>query len=779
VNEVAAPRSLPAARREQGRATPASLAAPDGDRFVPTVVGLVALLAVYASWQLFGWGPAGDRSLIGDVFFYPVSAAATVLAWRASRRCAGWPRLRRSWRLLALGAAAYLVGDVAQTVYEVAGRKPYPSAADAFYVLFYPLVLGGLLSFPTVRRDAAERFRLGLDLAVVALAGAGTVVYVVLGPAATAAGQSQLQTAFSIAYPAGDMLLLVGLGSVLLRGSAPSAHRSLQLMALGLLFYVAADLIYGYMTLHAGYAGGDPVDSLWMIGIALTGVAAAAQRPAAQPGPVLPVREQVAWLPYPVAAAGLTLLVYSTRHDSFFSALATNLILVAGGAVTLRQYLARRDLLGAQRQLRHEALHDALTGLPNRVLVLDRAEQMLARARRRQGQAAALFLDVDGFKDINDTYGHSVGDDLLQAVAGRLAAAVREADTVGRLGGDEFVILLDSPGVSVNPVDVAERLLAVLREPLDLNHGTGRTVTLTASIGVATDPQASAEELLRDADIALHAAKEAGRDCARLFESIMHTAAEDHLNLLVDLRAAVEEEAFALAYQPTFDLESRIVTGVEALIRWNHPQRGAIPPNAFVPLAEQTGLIVPIGRWVLREACARAAEWRRRGHMVGISVNVSGRQLDHPHFLEHVRAALDESGLDATALTLEITETTLMHDADAARHLLGDIKKLGVRIAIDDFGTGYSSLAYLRQFPVDALKIDRSFISGIASSNGSGALIHTLVQLGKTLGLETVGEGIEDEAQLQRLQREQCDQGQGFLLARPLDLDRLHRFLET
>ncbi len=781
MNEIAVPRRLPGRARPAGRRAISTLADSATNRLVQVSVALGGLLAVYASWQLLHWGPTGARSLIGDVFFYPVSAAAAVLAWRASARCAAWPRLRRSWRLLALGAGAYLLGDVAQTVYELVGRKPYPSIADGLYLAFYPLALAGLLSFPTMRRDRRERLRVGLDLAVVALAGSGAVVYVVLGPTAVAGGESPLQTLFSIAYPVGDMLLLVGLASVILRGSAPSAHRALHLMAAGLSVYVVADLVYGYMTLHSGYQGGDPVDALWMIAIALTAIAAAAQRPVDRAEPLRPAHERVAWLPYPAAGIGLTSLVYADRHTEFFA--GTMMIVVAGGLVALRQYLAQRDLLGAQRQLRHEALHDALTGLPNRVLVLDRAEQMLVRSQRGQGQVAALFLDLDGFKDINDTYGHSTGDRLLQTVAGRLASVVRGADTVGRLGGDEFVVLLDSPGRWANPADVAERLLAVLHEPIALGGGTngqnGRTVALTASIGIATGPRASAEELLRDADIALYAAKEAGRNRALVFESSMHELAEDHLNLLIDLRAAVEQEAFTLAYQPIFDLGSRRVTGVEALARWDHRERGPIPPDVFIPLAEQTGLIVAIGRWVLAEACASAAEWRRRGHEAGISVNVSGRQLDHPGFLGHVQEALTGSGLPPDLLTLEITETTLMQDADSARRTLGAIKALGVRIAIDDFGTGYSSLAYLRQFPVDALKIDRSFISGIAASTESGALIHTLVQLGKTLGLETLGEGIEDESQFEQLQREQCDQGQGFLLARPLDLAQLERFLET
>jgi EAL domain-containing protein (putative c-di-GMP-specific phosphodiesterase class I) len=291
--------------------------------------------------------------------------------------------------------------------------------------------------------------------------------------------------------------------------------------------------------------------------------------------------------------------------------------------------------------------------------------------------------------------------------------------------------------------------------------------------------RASAAELLRDADVALYEAKAAGRSCYMLFQSSMQTAAQDRLTLEMDLAEALERRQLFLCYQPTFDLQSEKVIGVEALIRWRHPTRGVIPPIEFIPVAEESGLIVPIGRWVLQEACRQAAIWYEHGHRIGMSVNVSGRQLDDDELVEDVRGALQESGLDPMTLTLEITETALMRDADATARRLHSLKDLSVRIAIDDFGTGYSSLAYLRQFPVDALKIDRSFISGIAGSKASASLIHTLVQLGKTLDIETLAEGIEEQSQLETLQREHCDHGQGFLFSRPLDVDAVEQFLKA
>ncbi len=430
-------------------------------------------------------------------------------------------------------------------------------------------------------------------------------------------------------------------------------------------------------------------------------------------------------------------------------------------------------------ELRHQALHDALTGLPNRVLALDRAEQMLSRARRQHVAVAALYIDIDGFKQVNDTFGHAVGDELLRIVAGRLDDVVREGDTAARLGGDEFVVLVEGSDLDAGPELVAERIMEVLRQPYVLGDGVGRPLALTASIGIAVGERGNADELLRDADLALYEAKAANRDCYVLFESEMQAAAEDRLTLQMDLADALEHDQLFLLYQPLFDLSSERMIGVEALIRWRHPTRGIVPPDEFIPLAEESGLIVPIGKWVLQEACRQASSWRGQGHELVMSVNVSARQLDADGLIEEVREVLDTNDLEPSLLTLEVTETALMRDPAATAKRLRALKGLGVRIAIDDFGTGYSSLAYLRQFPADSLKIDRSFINDIADSDQSTALIHTFVQLGKTLHLQTLAEGIEERSQLRALQHEDCDLGQGFLFSRPLEADAIEELLDS
>jgi diguanylate cyclase (GGDEF)-like protein len=428
-------------------------------------------------------------------------------------------------------------------------------------------------------------------------------------------------------------------------------------------------------------------------------------------------------------------------------------------------------------QIRFQSVHDALTGLPNRALILDRTERMLARSRRTHVPVAALFIDLDGFKEVNDTLGHGFGDQLLQAVATRLALTLRESDSIGRLGGDEFVVLVDGTTMDAGPELVAERLLAVLREPFALEGLPNGPLTLTASIGIAVGTRPSPTELLRDADIALYQAKAAGRDCYVVFSPQMHAAVSSRLLLETDLRDALSHHQYFLVYQPIFNLASGETNGVEALLRWRHPVRGVVQPDDFIPVLEVSGMITDVGRWVLEEACRQGARWHALGYQLDVSVNVSARQLETDCLIDDVANALESSGFDAHSLIVEITETAIMKNMAAVVPRLSALKATGIRVAIDDFGTGYSSLAYLQQFPVDTLKIDRSFISAMADSPESAALIHTLVQLGKALGLETLAEGIEESAQYSQLERENCDSGQGYIFARPLEADAVLEFL--
>jgi diguanylate cyclase (GGDEF)-like protein/PAS domain S-box-containing protein len=437
---------------------------------------------------------------------------------------------------------------------------------------------------------------------------------------------------------------------------------------------------------------------------------------------------------------------------------------VAGYVANVRDITERKL---AEDLLAHQALHDPLTGLPNRTLILDRAEQMIARARREHEPVAALFIDLDDFKNVNDTFGHKTGDAILREVANRLSSALRASDTVGRLGGDEFVVLVEGTSSASRPEFMAGRLQLVLREPFRIPGFEG-TVTLSASVGVATGDRESAQNLLRDADVALYQAKSLGKDGCVTFEPGMQAVVAGRLELEMELHSALDNRQFYLVYQPIIDLEDLTPCGVEALLRWHHPTRLVVMPDEFIPLLEESGLILEVGRWVLSEACRQAAAWHRKGMSLTVSVNTSIRQLEADIFVTDVRQALTESGLLPHLLVIELTETAIMRDPESVVHRLRALKQLGVQIAVDDFGTGYSSLAYLQEFPIDSLKIDRSFVAALTHSSESSALIHTLVELGRAIGLETIAEGIEDESQLYKLQDELCNRGQGYLFSRPM-----------
>jgi diguanylate cyclase (GGDEF)-like protein len=367
------------------------------------------------------------------------------------------------------------------------------------------------------------------------------------------------------------------------------------------------------------------------------------------------------------------------------------------------------------------------------VLVLDRIDRLLAHSRRHGTTGAVLFVDLDEFKNVNDTLGHDAGDRLLMAVTDRFQNTLRDADTIGRMGGDEFVVLLDGASLAVAPELVAERLLEVMRQPFELD-GRSMPLIINTSIGIAMGDRATAGELLRDADVALYQAKAKGKNRYEIFYPEMQTDISRRIELEFDLRGALNDDQFRLVYQPIYNLDQLTIVGVEALLRWQHPDRGTVGPDEFIPILEQTGQIRDVGGWVLDQACRQMATWHARGNPLDLSVNVSGRQLDDDGIVEQIRHALHTSSLPASALIIEVTETALMRNADETAIRLHAIKQLGLRIAVDDFGTGYSSLAYLQRLPVDCLKIDRSFTDAISTSPESKALIGTSSNSAKTLG---------------------------------------------
>ena len=426
------------------------------------------------------------------------------------------------------------------------------------------------------------------------------------------------------------------------------------------------------------------------------------------------------------------------------------------------------QLTRLKEELRHQAFHDQLTKLPNRTLFTERVAYALERQNRANQSLAVLFLDLDDFKTINDSLGHPAGDQVLTTVAERIRHCLRPSDTVARLGGDEFAILLDDMSSPTDALMAADRIIKALDNPAYVD---GREVSIRASLGITLDTHGEeADTLLRNADVAMYMAKRRGKGRYQVFESSMHIEMVERLELTAHLARAVEQREFVLEYQPIVNLETHSIEGVEALVRWRHPTKGLLSPSEFIPAAEDTGLIVPLGWAILREACARAAGWQVPGHPpLAVSVNLSPKQLTDPNLVREVERSLLASGLDPSCLILEITEDVLMHETEATLQTLRELKRLGVRLAIDDFGTGYSSLSYLERFPVDMLKIAKTFVDKLGNGAPRSPLVEAVIRLGEALGLQVVAEGIETAEQLDRLRGLRCEQGQGFLFGRPLD----------
>ena len=447
---------------------------------------------------------------------------------------------------------------------------------------------------------------------------------------------------------------------------------------------------------------------------------------------------------------------------------------VTGAVIVFHDVSEARSML---LKMAHLAQHDFLTDLPNRLLLNDRLMQTIAMARRTRKQLAVLFMDLDRFKTINDSLGHLVGDKLLQSVAQRLTACVRGSDTVSRQGGDEFIVLLADVENANAAGHSATKILTALAE----NHSIAEhdlNVTLSIGISVFPDDGEDAETLLKNADAAMYHAKENGRNNYQFFKQEMNERAVERQSLEGSLRQALARQEFVLHYQPKVNLKTGVITGAEALIRWVHPVRGLLYPKQFVPIAEETGLIVPIGQWALREACRQAKAWQNDGHRpIPVAVNISAVEFRREQLLADIEDILRDTGLEPRYLEIELTESVLVHDIESTMTALVALKVLGVQLAIDDFGTGYSSLSYLRQFPIDTLKIDQSFVHDIAAENSDVTIVSAVIGLGNSLKLRVIAEGVETPKQLTFLQAEYCEEGQGFYFSHPVDADAFVKLL--
>jgi diguanylate cyclase (GGDEF)-like protein len=677
---------------------------------------------------------------------------ALVLAILVCRRGDLDPRTRRAWRWF---AASRVMGLLSGAAFVAFPWEVFPSPGDVLRIGAGLIMLVSLLQLPRRAGGRLAAHKLALDVGAVVVAGAMVLWYLIVGPALAADNLATDAVAAAVAYPLGDLLVLFAVALVLLRGVDATVRLPLYVVAVAMLFEIAGNSYLGYLRTHPGW-----VDrSGWQMAcyvVSHFGLAAAAfeqLRRASGAAALTGNDRPVSRMPYlGIGLSVALLIVAAAREDHLYPwaglVLGTVAITVIG---TLRQALALRE--------NHElAITDPLTGLANRARLHDALGRALVRGHRSGQRVAVLLADLNGFKEVNDTLGHAAGDHLLREFSQMLRRAVLGGDVVGRLGGDEFAVVLHDIGSAENVAAVVRRLRSEMQLPIMVGDVV---VRIDAAVGYAlSDPgELDVDEVLRRADEEMYRVKRAGKAAAE------SGAAVDE-DLAADLQKAASAGELRVHYQPIVRLLDGTVTGVEALLRWEHPTRGLLAPLTFIPLAEQTGAIVGIGAWVLEEACGQLASWRQDGHDLYLTVNLSPRQLE-PGLAGRVSAVLDRVGLEARHLIIEVTESVEVGDPIAVEQLR-QLRDLGIRIALDDFGTGYSTLRYLTMLPVDILKIDRSFVARLNGTPNGAMVVETLVRMGRRMSLGTVAEGVESLTQAAELADLGCDHAQGFHFAKPM-----------
>ena len=750
-------------------------------RLTPSLCTFAAGAVVATAHATGGLGPL---SALTFVVVGTGTLLATALGVRRYHPVRAW-----SWRLVGGALVLFLVGGATRvalgTLAELsADRSLLP---DLVTLPAYFLLGLGLLGLAGVRRHTGERhLDLVLDGVMVSLAALTLAWVFFMTPVLFHEAAPQPVRLVLAAYPPMSVFLVaIAIRLAFGSGTRQTPAHAYVLAAMG--FLLAGDVLYMLVDAHIAAFPRPVIDVPYVM--AYASLAATALHPSmrslgerAYRADLSPTRPRLAFVALALAVPSI---VTATRQDTLLGdrVVLASLILALTGTAVWRMLVALGAHADSEARLVHQATHDALTGLPNREATGTFISRALAKsAGRGRNRVALIFLDVDRFKLVNDTFGHSLGDELLVAVAQRLRRTVRPGGFVSRIGGDEFVVVLEGVADATHVADVAEAVRASFHAPFSIR---GAEVYSSASLGVALpdpeDPTVDAESLIRDADTAMYQAKATGRDGVAFFDSSMRRRAAERLAIEQDLRHALDREELSLHFQPIVTFPGGPVDGVEALLRWSHPERGSVPPNTFVPIAEDTGLIIEIGAWALREACRQVAEWRHGvpgAASLHVAVNLSARQLRDPALVETVEAALVESGVPATALWLELTESVLMDSPSVAARLFSRLRAIGVHLSIDDFGTGYSSLAYLRRFPVDRVKIDREFVEGLDRPDSSDeGLVAAILAMGGALSLTTIAEGVETADQERRLAFLGCTLAQGYLYSPPVPPDQVPEVL--
>lgn len=763
-------------------------------RFGATTGVAAILLGLFVIWVASHPGVHRSTADIDAVVKLVVAALASASCVVFGRRAA--PQVRLAWMWIGAFAAVWAVGAAVLTWYDFGknGAVPFPSAADAGFLAALPLAAIGVLLFSSAPGPGVSRARMLLDGVIVA----GSLLIVswttALGTVYHSGSGTVFSQAIGLAYPISDVIVATVGVSVLAQGRSRQQVPPVLVVA-GLLCLTVADSSLAYLSHLTSFRYDVLVDAGRVAGFMLIALA-----PIWPLDPNTTARDEVEgpspWqvaLPYlfvAIAIFAATLKGTQSRHLDLFDVIAglcviaavlTRLVLtlVENLRLTSQMRYAVTTLRANQVELVHYALHDSLTGLPNRVLFGDRIEHALARRSSPTRRVAVMLCDLDSFKDVNDTLGHSSGDEVLIAAADRLSSCVRPADTVARVGGDEFAILIDDASGVDEVASVGARVCSAMRTPFTV---AGRDFIVQVSVGIAMANQydTRSEKLLQDADVALYATKDAGGNDYTFFEPRLGKAYVDRLGLQAELSVALDNGELFMEYQPVVELASGRTVGVEALLRWRHPRRGVLKPVDFLPVADNSGIAVQIGAWVLGEALQQLRGWRERtpsAARLWTAVNVSARQLASGDLVRAVSKAIDASGLEPESLHIELAESAVIDLVDWSLLVLTELKNLGATLEIDGFGTGYSSLAYLKQLPIDGVKIDRVFVDGLGTDGRDAVIIEAVVSLAHALQLKVAAAGVETSRQLEWLRTLGCDYGQGYQWSIPLPAADLERWL--
>ncbi|MGJ6124941.1 EAL domain-containing protein [Mycolicibacterium sp. Y3] len=745
-------------------------------RFAWVASAATVTTAAWCAWLMAGWGGPDVVSAADDLGFVAVSGFATSCAGYTAWRALG--RQRLAWIFITIGLFGWTVGSAVWAYYEWwLGTAPFPSLADAGYLMFPVFVCAGLLVLP-VGASGYTYTRLVLDGVIVAGSLFVVAWFAVVRQMFANGGATTFEVGLSLAYPLTD-LVVVTVALLVLARARPGNRAPLVLLTAGVVLMALADCGWAYLISHDDYRTVSVVDLGWAWGLLLIGVGAllSSHLPRSHVDGASAPTAAALWVPYvPLAVAMVIGVANVVWVPELAPALVAFVLLVS--AVVFRQVIVvgenRRLLANAEAQ----AMRDPLTGLANRALFQDRLTHALLLHRRDKQPVAVLSLDLDDFKLVNDGLGHPTGDILLTSVAERIVGAARSSDTVARLGGDEFAVLLE--GDAEQSIQVAQRIAAGFGDPFAIE---GHYLPLRPSAGLAIaapeGPELSAEALMERADVAMYSAKRARAREVRVFSAEMQRAegwsatrtpvdGAATLQMLGELRSAIDNDDLILMYQPKFDLRDESIVGVEALLRWPHPSRGLLAPDEFLALVREHGLIRSVTELVVTQALDQAALWRDHGFTVPIAVNLFAPSLADLTMSDRIVRALDERGLACETLTVEVTEDLLLDNVDRTRAVIETLRGSGVRVALDDFGSGYSTLAYLRDLPIDEIKLDRDFVSAVRGDRRAGVIVRTVVALAHELGMTTVAEGIENAETVALLHEYGCRYAQGYFYSEPL-----------